>query len=200
MSALLWIAGLAGLGLVAVAAVGVVVLLRRRPKGERAALSRPLTVDPDKVARDEDRKNQQMLLSALAKRIAVQHTASGVWSPRGTNPVTRRNVLEFEGWRPPMEDGKRRRRRSTPDAQIEGEEWPYIVRVDLAALSPSQAVRVAETCLEHARTVAHGRFRLVPERVGNSVWESLVAWAQAEGVSTAAGDHALDVGASERPV
>jgi hypothetical protein len=193
-------AGLAGLGFVGVAAVGLVVLLRRRPKGEGAPLTRPLTVDPDKVARDEDRKNQQILLSTLAKRIAVQHTASGVWSPRGTNPVTRRNVLEFEGWRPPMENGKRRRRRSTPDAQIEGEEWPYIVRVDLAALSPSQALRVAQTCLEHARTVAHGRFRLVPERVGNSTWEDLVAWAQAEGVSAAEGEHALDVGASERPV
>ena len=149
--------GFAGLliGSLAVAGLGA---LRRRPG---TVARRQGRVDPEKATREDDRRRQQILLAELTDRLAPWTLPEGLWTPRGVNPVTRRCVLEFEGWRPPDADGKRRRKRTSPDAPFEGPIWPYILSVDLHGLPVGQGARVADLAVKAAHQVSAGRVRLV---------------------------------------
>ncbi len=156
MTALLF-AGFAGL-LVGSLLVAGWVALRRPPQTETR---RPTRVDPDKAAREVDLRRQQVLLAELTHRLKARDLPEGLWTPRGVNPVTERSVLEFERWRPPDADGKRRSRRRNPDAPFEGPVWPYILSVDLHGLPVVVATATAGQIVDAAEDVSAGRVRIV---------------------------------------
>lgn len=154
----LLLAGFAGL-IVGSLVVAGFFALRRPAKAETPR--RPTRVDPDKAAREADLRRQQILLAELTRRLRARKIPEGLWTPRGTNPVTDRSVLEFERWRPPDADGKRRSRRRNPDAPFEGPVWPYILSVDLHGLSVDDATATAEAIVGAAEELDAGRVRIV---------------------------------------
>ncbi len=143
------VALLVGLG------VSIAIQRRQRTTGPKAK------VDPDRDARDADRRRQQLLLGLLSRTIAPREVGDRRWSPRASNPTTRRAVLAFDGWRPVRADGARKSRRKGPEALIVGDQWPFILAVDLAGLSAEVAADVAQEIASRVADSAGTRVRLL---------------------------------------
>jgi hypothetical protein len=175
-----------GLSVVCVGAAGAWLAWRERLANDHSPKEQ--APDPLREARDDDRRLQQRLLAALSRELEPRPCAAGTWGPRGINPASGRSVLEFESERGVGSDGKRRRKRKSPESPLEGPRWPWVLSVDLRGLPEDQARDIAQVVARVSRDLNAGRVRFVlgPEGLGagdGPVREALTAggWALREG-------------------
>ncbi|MBA2320160.1 MAG: hypothetical protein H0V89_03305 [Deltaproteobacteria bacterium] len=188
MAALVFVSGIAGLGAWA---------LWYRPKQTPGVVvSR---TDPDREARDGDRREQQRLLAALSKSLAPREGVTGRWSPRSTNPITGRAVLLFDNWRPLNAEGKRLTRRRGPEALLVGKRWPFILSVDLTGLGGPEAARVAEEVIAQVRSLPGTRARLVTGPPG-PIRQRVERIVSADGCDWSSSEEGFDLSTDGSPV